>query len=479
MKFKKIYFVGIKGVGMTSLAIIAKQAGFEVAGSDVEEEFITDEVLKKERITPLLGFNSSNIEGFFKNSEPNEVLVIATAAHGGFDNPEAKFATHKNIKLLTHGQAVGYYMEGQLFGRSDIEGISIAGAHGKTTTSAMVATFLSKLGFDPSYTIGTSEIFPLGAAGHYGKGKYFVAEADEYSSELKYDRKPKFLYQYPKIVIINNVDFDHPDFYKNIQDVEKSFEEFIKNVKASGLIIINEKNEKLARICQESGCGLVTFGEKESSDYYISSYRQSGFTSYFKVFGKVGFIGSFKLKLPGIHNARNAIGAISMLLELGIPVEKIKKTLPTFLGTKRRIQKIGEIKNGSIIIDDYAHHPKEINATLNSVKLAYPKKKIVCVFQAHTFSRTKALISEFVKSFKIADMVIIIPTYASLRDVVSDYPDDEFVHELSLNHPNVKFLKETNSVVKYILEYCSSDDFVVLTMGAGDVYKIAYTLKEL
>ena len=235
--YKKIYFIGIKGVGMAGLAIMAKQAGFIVEGSDVKEEFITDKILKDEGIHIRIGFKKENPEDFY-GLNPADSLFIATGAHDGFENPEAVWARSQNIKIISHGEAVGLFMSGKLFDRSDIEGISVSGTHGKTTISGMLSFLLQKLGADPSYTVGTSEITPLGAAGHYGSGKYFVAEADEYMAG-KLDPTPKFLYQKPRYLIINNIDFDHPDFYRDIDAVKHAFEEFVSNLEEGATLIVN------------------------------------------------------------------------------------------------------------------------------------------------------------------------------------------------------------------------------------------------
>ncbi|MBU4016929.1 UDP-N-acetylmuramate--L-alanine ligase, partial [Patescibacteria group bacterium] len=192
MKKKNIHFVGIKGVGMTPLAIIAKEAGFTVTGSDIDEEFITDEALKKAGIIPFVGFDPIHI------TKPD--LVITTGAHGGLDNIEVKKAKELGIEVLTHGQAVGVFMEGKIFNKS-FRGISVAGTHGKTTTSGMLAAILHENRMDPSFVIGTGCVGSLGAPGHFGKGKYFIAEADEYATEPKYDKTPKFLWQHPQIAI--------------------------------------------------------------------------------------------------------------------------------------------------------------------------------------------------------------------------------------------------------------------------------------
>lgn len=248
---KKIYFMGIKGVGMAALAIIAKQAGFIVGGCDVEEEFITDKSLRNEGIEIDKGFESSSLASFIGDALFSEVLLIITGAHGGFFNPVAEWATAKGIQVVTQGQAVGLFMQGDIFGRPGLTGISIAGSHGKTTISAMVATMLREAGNDPSYVIGTGEVYPLRTPGHYGTGNYFAAEADEYASDLRYDPTPKLFYQHPQYAIVNNIDFDHPDFYASIEQVEKVFTIFMEYVSQKGLLIVNGDDERIKKGCRK------------------------------------------------------------------------------------------------------------------------------------------------------------------------------------------------------------------------------------
>ncbi len=474
--------MGIKGVGMATLAVIAKQAGCIVSGSDVEEEFITDKILKEAGIDVQLGFKKENVEEFFGSSPKNECLVIATGAHDGFENVEVREVMEVgDIRVISHGEAVGFFMSGELFDRTDIEGISVAGAHGKTTIASMIASCLVRLGLDPSYTVGTSEINPIGAAGHYGKGKYFVAEADEYLAEGKYDRTPKFLYQHPKYLIINNVDFDHPDFYKNIDEVRDAYEKFVASLGSDGLLIANGDDINILNIKDKIlKIKTITYGTDEGNEFVIKNYRQDGLSSTFEVLRNGTELGEFDLSVPGYHNAKNALAGIALLMELGISVSSIQKVLPEFLGSKRRFEKAGETASGVQIYDDYAHHPEEIRKTLEAVRTAFPDKKITVVFQAHTYARTRSLLSEFVSSFAGVDELIILPTFASARDSGSfDIQEDRaFVEKIRAIQPNVKLIETISGVVEYIDKNIVGSDKIVITMGAGDVYKIAYRLVE-
>lgn len=476
-KIRKIYFVGIKGVGMASLAIIAKQAGFEVGGSDVDDEFITDSILKKEKITPFIGFKKDNLIKFAEDLDKDKVLLISTGAHGGFDNPEVIFAKEKGYKVMTHGEAVGFFMKGEIFERPDLVGVSVAGTHGKTTISAMLATFLTKLGLDPSYTVGTSQVFPIGAAGRYGKGKYFVAEADEYVSDIKYDRVAKFLYQSPKFAIVNNIDFDHPDFFENIQSVKQVFRKFLEKVTVLGKAIVNGDDKNVQDVIRNLREKTITFGLLKSNDFYITDYKNDGLSVKFRLKQGGSDLGEFDLSVPGVHNCLNSLAALIFLLEIGISLEDIRGVFPSFLGTKRRMEVIGKTEKGAIIMDDYAHHPSEVKATLSAVSQAFLDKKIICIFQPHTYTRTISLADEFAKSFQDADFLIVLPIFASAREKkIKGFGQEEFVNRIKKNHKNTIFLRTTASVLEYLRSKFDSPDHVLLTMGAGDVYRISENL---
>lgn len=469
---KKIYFVGIKGVGMASLAVIAQEAGMEVRGSDVDSHFITDIELQK--ITIDTGFETSAIENFVGATSPEDTLVIVTAAHGGFENPQVVYAKELGIHVVSHGQAVGMFMDGGIFNREFI-GISVAGAHGKTTTSALLATTLKSLERDPSYTIGTSEIFPLGFGGHYGTSDYFIAEADEYFSELKQDRKPKFLYQNPVYLIINNIDFDHPDVYKNFDEVKYAYKQFA-NTDSIKTVFIHDDPKTLG-IVPLIDKEVVIFGEGKSCTYRLANFQEIGLGSSFEIFQQDIPLGQFRLSVPGKHNALNATGVIALLLEIGLHPDDLVSALPKFLGTKRRLEKVGELRNHAVIYDDYAHHPTEIETSLKALKLAYPGKKITTVFQPHTFSRTQSLINEFGKAFENSDELIVLPIFPSAREIFPESEQSAITAQLQDKLAFAQFLETPDSVIKYLGDRIDSDSIVV-TMGAGDVYKIGQQLKQ-
>ncbi len=496
---KRVYFVGIKGVGMTSLAIIAKEAGFEVSGSDVSEEYLTDEILLKNNIYFDTSFDADILKNFFQE-KPDECLVVTTAAHDGLSNPQCVFALSKDVPVLTHGQAAGYFMDGTLFHR-EFQGISILGCHGKTTITGMVASSLFSVGANPSYTLGTSELFPLGNPGCFGSGKHFVAEADEFVSDVNKDRTVKFFYQHPKYAIINNIDFDHPDVYKNLKEVCFAFEKFaLENIQKYGMAILNGDDKNVAHVKElleekRRDVKVVTYGEQENNDFKIQNFKENGWGSIFEVLKDGESMGGFALSVPGYHNAKNALSVIALLDSMEVSYSEVARAIQEFKGTKRRQERVGETKNGALIIDDYAHHPDEIDKTLSAIKSAYPKKDIICLFQPHTLSRTVALQNEFTTAFKNAHKVIFLPIFTSKREKEVSYEDlyRKIKDDLEKNGKSVLFFKDERSVgdlsyspyffskyrkpvVEYITANYGSGKNVIVTLGAGDLYRLSYDL---
>lgn len=417
---KRIYFVGIKGVAMAALAIWAKEFGKIVAGSDVTEEFPTDEELNKAKIEVREGFDHAHLIAF----KPD--LVIYTGAHGGLDNPQVQAAIERGVPAVPHGKALGMAMEGK-------RQISVAGSHGKTTSATMIATILTEAGMDPSYAIGCGSIRGLGAGGHAGRGEWFVAEADEYVTDPGHDMTPRFLWQQPEVLVVTNIDFDHPDVYPDLPAIQQAFVRLQKNQVGLKLTVINADDP--ASLVLTTGPRVVTFGQ--------------------------GVAFPVTLQVPGQHNILNADAAATACKAIGIPWEAIKRGLEAFGGTKRRLEKLGEVR-GAIIYDDYAHHPREIEATIAAVRTLYPKRRIIVVFQPHTYSRTKALMAEFKIALAQADVAIVTDIYASARETQT---------EAGLAKHLGGLYTPTRTDVSALLDEELKAGDVVVFMGAGDIYQ--------
>ncbi|MEK9176129.1 MAG: UDP-N-acetylmuramate--L-alanine ligase [Patescibacteria group bacterium] len=467
---KKIHFVGIKGVGMTPLAIIAKEAGFIVTGSDVAEPFITDIELTKSGINPFIGFSKENVR--------DVDLVIATGAHGGTENIEVKEAVNSNISVLTQGDALGIFQDGEIFGKK-YKGICIAGSHGKTTTTAIIATILKENNLNPSYAIGTGEIPSLGLSGHFGQGKYFVAEADEYFADVVNNKTPKFLFLNPFIVVITNVDYDHPDIYESVGEISDALLEFAKKIPPDGVLIVNGDGEENRKFIASFNGRKITYGFSPNNDYILERVNSSPEKMFFWIKSKETILGEFSMQIFGEQNAQNALAAIIVGLEIGLPIEKIKKGLSKFKGTKRRSEFIGNLESGGLVYDDYAHHPKEIKETLSAFKKSFPKFRIITIFQPHMYSRTKKLFNDFSNSFPDSDEVLITEIFPSFREKKDpDFSSSLLVQEIKKFGKNAIYFPALSDVVKYVTSQKYGKNTLVITMGAGDIYKVGEKLLD-
>jgi len=462
-KIKSIHFVGIKGVAMAALAIVAKEMGKKVTGTDVEEEFPTDRVLRRFSISYSNGFNVSHITAELD-------LVIYTGAHLGSGNLEVAEAQKRNIPILSHGQALGLFMRGK-------KGISVAGSHGKTTTSAMIAHVLAKAHLDPSFAIGCGEILSLNTPAHAGKGEYFVAEADEYVTDPQNDPTPRFMWQKPKVLAITNIDFDHPDVYKNIAAVQKAFIAFTNSLSKDSLVIINSDDPHTQEILANIKQKLITFGRSPKADFVAENMEFMGIKTKFGIRHNDSYT-PVTLSVPGAHNVHNATAAFAALRQTDLAAQEISKHLESFVGTKRRFELVSE-KNGKLLIDDYAHHPAEIRATLAATKTSYPQKRIIAIFQPHTYSRTAALLTEFSQSFEHADLIVLTEIYASAREKGDSKVSGETLYkETKRYQTEVHFAPKKEDVLEYLRTQTREND-LILTMGAGNIFSWLPDIKAI
>ena len=460
-----IHFTGIKGVGMTALACCAQDLGIKINGSDVDEVFVTDTILRKRKIKWLTDFKAKNI------NYPD--LLITTGAHGGLANPEVTEAKKKNIPVMTHGGALGLFMKEKI-------GISVCGVGGKTTTSAILATILRLSEIQPSYAIGVGEIFPLGAPGHYDKkGNFFVAEADEYVTSIGIDNRPRFSWQNPKFIICTNIEHDHPDVYKDINDTQKTFLKFFQKIPKDGYLIINGDNPHNLEVLKSYSGPSYTYGIGKNNNWQVKNIKRKKEESTFSVCFKSKRIGNFKINVPGQFNILNATAAIVLSKILNIPVHKIKKGLGQFRGTKRRFEFIGK-KNNIKIYDDYAHHPTEIKSTLKAARNWFGKnKRIIVIFQSHTYSRTKKLLHQFAQSFSDANKVIITKIYASAREKEDPKISGQILaNAIGKYHQRVNFVNNPQNLPKLIKKIGQKGD-IIITMDAGDIWKIDQKILEI
>lgn len=462
IKEKNIFLVGIKGVAMTNLAIILKKMGKNITGSDVGEEFITEEILKRYKISYKIGFCK-------KDLPKNIQLLIYSAAHQGKNNPQVKFALEKGIKVCHQAEFLGKLT-------NDFEKlIAVCGCHGKTTTSSLLAFLLRKLEKKIGYLVGTSSFAGLEGGGFFGK-KFFVIEADEYGVNPPWDRTPKFFFLRPQFIICNNIDFDHPDVYSNLDEVKKAFLLFFDKRK----LFLCIDDPVISQVLPEiSSKNRVTFGFLPKADFWIKKFFFTEKFSLFEPIFKDRSLGIFKTSLFGKKNLSNSLGVIAFLFTQGYSLEKIRKQLPNFTGLKRRFELLAFHKN-IYLFDDYGHHPAEIKATIEAARLRFPKRRIILIFQPHTFSRTKKFLKDFAESLSLANFAFVIDIFPSAREKAEDFliSSKDIQKEAEKSKKlNVVYCKK-KEIKKNLKEILKEGD-VIFTMGAGDVYKLKDDIMEV
>ena len=448
----KAYFVGIKGAGMVGVVQILHTRNVEVLGSDTSEIFYTDNILKK--------YGIKFYEEFSQNNIPQDTdVVIYSTAYNEVNNVELAAAKKMGILTISYPEFLGMLFREKL-------GIAVCGTHGKTTTSAILAQTLKDAKLDPSAIIGSQVISWEGSV-LAGKGEYFVAEADEYQDKLKYYN--------PWSVILTSVDWDHPDFFPDFNEYKKVFEKFVQKIPKIGFMVMWGDSVNVLQVAKKANCNKLTYGYSEDCDYKIVRKEK---LQEFEIFYKGESLGKFEINLIGKHNILNATAVIALCHQMRVDMEKVRESLRNFNGTSRRFEKIGTFKE-AVLIDDYAHHPDEIKVTLEGAKEYFKDKKMWTVFHPHTFSRTKALLSEFAQSFDDADKVIVIDIYGSAREHQGGISSKDLVKLINKYQPGkAEYIRTIKETTEYLREKSGQYD-VLITMGAGDVWKIGEKLKNL
>lgn len=441
-----IHFIGIGGISMSGLAEILLKEGFTVSGSDAKESPLT-KALEEKGAAIYYGQRASNIQ------DSVEVVVYTAAIHP--DNPEFACAVEKGIPMLTRAQLLGQIM------RNYETSIAVSGTHGKTTTTSMISHILLQGDCDPTISVGG--ILPaIGGNIRVGKSQTFLTEACEYTNS--------FLSFFPKISIILNIDADHLDFFKDIHDIRHSFRLFAELLPTDGSLIINADTPEYQTITENLSCQVTTYGLEAEADYTARNitFDELGYPSFTVVKNGQELI-SCCLQVPGLHNLSNALAAFATGEILGLPVETIAEGLRSFTGTDRRFQYKGKIANITII-DDYAHHPTEIEATLKALK-NYPHKTAWCVFQPHTYTRTHSLLPEFAQTLSLAEHVILADIYAAREVNTLGISSEDLQRQILEKGTPCEYFETFDEIENFLLENCTPGD-LILTMGAGDVFKI-------
>lgn len=445
-----VHFIGIGGISMSGLAEILLEEGFHISGSDAKESALTD-ALEKKGARIYYGQRASNISG------STDVVVYTAAIHP--DNPEFARAKELGIPMLTRAELLGQIM------RNYDTPIAVAGTHGKTTTTSMLSHILLKGDCDPTISVGG--ILPaIGGNIRVGQSETFLTEACEYTNS--------FLSFFPKISIILNMDADHLDFFKDIDDIRRSFRRFAELLPADGTLIINADTPEYQSITEGLSCQVITYGLENNADYTASdiTYDEFGHAS-FNVRYKGSDLGRCSLKVPGSHNVSNALSAVAAGRLLNLSWEVIAEGLLSFTGTDRRFQYKGTV-GGVTIIDDYAHHPTEIEATLKAAA-NYPHRKVWCVFQPHTYTRTKALLPEFAQALTLADHVVLADIYAARETDTLGISSEDLADRIRELGTPCEYFPTFDEIENFLLENCTQGDLLI-TMGAGDIVNIGEQL---
>lgn len=448
-KYQHIHFVGIGGIGMSGIAEVLLNLGYRISGSDARRSAITERL---ERLGARIheGHDAANIEGA-------HVLVTSTAVRP--DNPEVVAAVQKQIPVIPRAEMLAELMRLKY-------GIAIAGSHGKTTTTSMVATMLDQAGFDPTVVVG-GRVNTLGSNARLGRGDFMVVEADESDKS--------FLKLSPTIAVVTNIDLEHLDFYRDLEEIRSCFVQFVNKVPFYGSVIICLDDPNIQLIIPRITRRIVTYGLRAHAEISAGEVRLSreNFSSLFTVRRESETLGQIGLNVPGEHNVCNALAAVAIGLELEMTFDQIREGLESYNGTERRFQikgVIGEGPDSILLVDDYGHHPTEIRATLAAAKTS--GRRLVVLFQPHRYSRTEALFDEFARSFYDAEAVLLTDIYAASEEPLPGVSAERLAREIErYGHRNVRYVGGLEEARNALMQAARPGD-LVLTLGAGSVWRV-------
>lgn len=446
-----VHFVGIGGYGMSAVARVMLDLGYRVTGSDITIQDLTKRLIER-GAKVYVGQSPNQIDGA-------DIVVYSTAVPQ--DNVELQEARARKIPVVHRSEMLARLM-------ADRQGIAVAGAHGKTTTTSMIAYVMERAGLDPTFVIG-GVVSNIGDNAKAGSGQYVVAEADESDGS--------FLHYRPNIAVVTNIDADHLEYYDGkFENLISAYETFISKIPESGLCVMSAEDAHLRRIATRVSCKVQTFGIQQAADYEARNVELVDRGSRCDVYFRDHRLGSLTLSLPGVHNVMNALAAIAVTREVGVPYDRIESELSQFHGAKRRFQVVSESRD-ILVIDDYAHHPTEIMANIAAATAS--GRRIIAVFQPQRYTRTYFLFEAFTKAFVGADEVIITDIYSPTGERrIEGITGERLAEEIRIHsNPHVHYLATKDEVFEYLREHCTSGD-LVLTMGAGDIWQVAYRLGE-
>jgi UDP-N-acetylmuramate--alanine ligase len=443
---KKIHFVGIGGIGMSGIAEILIDQGFKVSGSDRAFSEVTER---------LQSLGAIVYEGHRAENIANDVDTLVYSSAVGMENPEIIEAQRRKIPIVRRAEMLAEVMRLKY-------GIGIAGTHGKTTTTSMVSLVLMEGGLDPTVIVGGKLSGLGGTNARLGKGDFIVVEADEF------DRS--FLSITPTVAVLTTLETDHLDCYRDLEDIKSAFVQFANKVPFYGFVVLCLDEPALQDIMpQLNKKKLVTYGLTPQADLQAIDIRFKENITTFTVVQGYEDLGQITLQIPGRHNVQNALAAIAVGLQLGVPFEKAKAGIEKFTGVYRRWEKKGEA-NGITLYDDYAHHPTECRATLSGVKAGW-RRRVVCVFQPHLYSRTRDFYEEFGKAFLLADVLVVTDVYPAREEPIQGVTGELITNAAKqFGHKDVHYVQDKKRIPEYLKTITKSGD-IVITMGAGDIWK--------
>jgi UDP-N-acetylmuramate--alanine ligase len=450
-RVRQIHFIGVGGVGMSGIAEILRSLEFEVSGSDLRESGVTRR-LASLGVRIDIGHGGENVHGA-------DVVVRSSAIAA--DNPELAEARELGIPSIGRAEMLAELMRVKY-------GVAIAGSHGKTTTTSLVATVLRAAGLDPTVAVG-GKMASLGSNARLGGGDLLVAEADESDGS--------FLCLNPTIAVVTNIDPEHLDYWGTYDRLQRAFVEFVSRLPFYGLSVLCLDHPQVQNILPELTGRYVTYGVSPQADYSVRGIKYRGLETVFNAYRRGEPMGGFTLRMPGAHNVLNCLAAIAVADELGVPRDVTKEALATFGGVGRRFSVVGEIA-GVTLIDDYGHHPAEIRATLHAARASFPEERhrIVAVFQPHRYSRTQALFDDFVRAFNQTDLLFVTDIYPAGEQPIEGVTSRHLVQAIREHgHHDVNLVTDKDALADRLADLARPGD-VVLTLGAGDVNAV---LREL
>ncbi len=445
-----IHFVGIGGIGMSGIAELLLNLGYRVSGSDLRRSDLTDRL---ERLGAVIrqGHAAENVP------EDGHVVVISSAVRP--DNPEVLAARERGIPVVPRAEMLAELMRMKY-------GIAIAGTHGKTTTTSMVATVLAAAGWDPTAVVG-GKLNSLGSNAKLGQGDFLVAEADESDGS--------FLLLSPTVAVVTNIDPEHLDYYSGIGQIKETFLAFINKVPFYGFAVLCIDHPNVQELLPSVRKTHVTYGFSRPADYRADGVVAEGMGSAFRILRRGEILGEARIQAPGRHNVSNALAAAATALELGIPFDKVRDGLADYRGVARRFQLKGE-RNGVTVVDDYGHHPAEVRATLSAAREVWPSRRLVVAFQPHRYSRTKALFREFLSAFNEADLLLVCEVYPAGEEPIPGATGERLCDAIREHgHRSVEFAGRVGDP-KIAPDSRLAPGDIFLTMGAGDVWKLGESL---